>query len=272
MVIARDPAHRLSHRAEAPMTNRFGDDLDPLVAELAEDPVALAMLAGGPARAVDAVVVQLVREGRARADAGMITRTDTDPRPAVLGVSFTVRNGMGVLGSAPIQRVREQACSIGWVFEVVFTDLSRRGLAVSSLRRTWEPAGWSLVPVVPLSATALLLLDDGSRTAAAVTFGTALASILVTAGIVVSRPGHHGQNPTTTLGRAVLDRARAGAESDLVLGVALDGFAAMTDPGFRAAVQGDAADATWTWQRRSTDRTTVDDLARRLVLGDQSSH
>ena len=56
-----------------------------------------------------------------------------------------------------------------------------------------------------------------------------------------------------------------------MLGMALDGLAALTDPELRAVFQGNAADATWSWPRQAADRTTVDHLTRRLVLGEDPS-
>jgi uncharacterized protein (TIGR04222 family) len=231
---------------------------------------AVAMLAGGPGRVVDAVVVDLVEDGRIAGADGVLSHTPGDwPSGLRVRVRDVVETVVAAVGPADLVAVRERSCAIGMVFEMEFHELARRGLVVSPSRRDLASIGWALGTFVPLFAVVIAMLLDGSPGAqgsAVLAFGVIFVLTPLTVVLARRRPGYHGRDPRTAAGHALLDRIASTVDdaSGQAIRIALGGFAGPSDQNLRGAVQGGAADSAWIGPA-DQGGGRVDTLARRLV-------
>jgi uncharacterized protein (TIGR04222 family) len=238
-------------------------------AEVLEIPV-LAMLAGGPGRVVDAVVVDLMETGRIASRHGVLSLAGSDgPTGFRLRAQDVIGNTVAVVGPADVVTVRERACKINIAFEIEFNELARLGLVAGALRRDLVSIGWGLGTFVPLFAVVIAMLLDQSPAAqgsAVVAFGLIFVLPPLTVVLARLRPGYHGQDPRTAAGHALLGRITATVDdaTGQAVRVALGGFAGMTDQSMRANVQGSAPDSRWIGSGHRTG-STAETLARRLV-------
>jgi uncharacterized protein (TIGR04222 family) len=233
----------------------------------------LALLAGGPARAVDALLIDMIEKEQVTVHDGVLTHTPVSGEPVRLSLTpeFVIRNAIAAAGSARLAELRESACSINFVFELRFRELVQDGLAIGYLRRRFVPAGWAVGTFVPVFAVAMGMTarDQGTRWAVSdlVAWLLSFALMALALGVVLHRPGYGGSDPGSATGRAVLRRLRSEVDSTTsqAVRVALGGFAAMSQPEMRADVQGGAPDRGWRCTRHAGGAPEL--LVRRLLTG-----
>lgn len=234
----------------------------------------LAMLGGGPGRVVDAVLVDLAEQGQIMAHEGLIDVSfGRDTHDVRLTAPSVIGNTVAAHGPADLPTLREQACRIGFVFEMEFNRLTEKGLAVSPLRREYAPAGWGLTALGTLFVVSLGLLSDHSGGTGPWLLTIPLTLLVMALVITLARlrPGYHGHDPRTARGLELLRQAAADPpDPSQATKVAIGGFAAMSDHNLRAAVQGIAPESAWAWRSRS-DAGVVESLACHLASGTASS-
>jgi hypothetical protein len=232
----------------------------------------LALLTGGPAREVDADMVSFAERGLVHARDGRLETTDavdrmlTTPMDSPAYAPRWSRSESLTLVSVR-DRGREGVDAVrrgilGMFVRGRLHGLARRGLVISATRRKWEPmlvAGPTLLAMFGCSMAAIMntrpLVE--SEWPAAITIMAWLPVTLATALVYSARPGFHGRDPRSRLGRDVttlVAEVPAATQADLV---ARGGFAAMTDAGLRAAVQADATDSRWNIRWRAGSRSDV---------------
>jgi uncharacterized protein (TIGR04222 family) len=234
----------------------------------------LAVLSGGPARRIDAEVVDFVERGLVRADDGRLAVTDDVDRlldtpvdaPAYQS-SWSMEEAMTLVavrrdGADGIDAVRRGVVPFASRRRV--RRLAERGLLVTPLRRKWGPmsvAGPTLLGLFGCSMAAVTSAPAfASDWPAAISIFAWLPVTAATAYLYTRRPGYSGPDPRTRRGRdvtTVAAEAPAAGQADFV---ARGGFAAMTDRGRRAAVQGDAVDSRWNAGRRVGAHSDVNAL------------
>lgn len=225
--------------------------------------VDLALLSGGPVRAVDAQIVDFVERGLVATEGGVLRVSEEvdrmldtpveqlDSPPATLDEAMTL-NVVRRHGGDGLEAVRRGIHS--WQLRGRLARLGARGLVAGPQRRTWAPmivAGPLLLGlfVCWLGLIFSAPLDEVEWPAAM----SVMAWLPVTLGAAVlysRRPGFHGRDPRTRLGRdvvTIVGETQPSGQADLV---ARGGFAAMTDAALRRDVQGDAVDACWSVRRR----------------------
>ncbi|MEV0676020.1 TIGR04222 domain-containing membrane protein [Actinosynnema sp. NPDC050436] len=207
----------------------------------------LALLTGGPARAVDALLVGLVESGAARAEGGWVARAAGQARDA---------ESAAVLGELPetwenLTNVRDRvAANRAKLFLTRADDLVRRGFLARSRQRVslkWMCYGLLAPFVLEIGFIAVTGPHPGHSVAPLLVFqGTAMVVAWVLSAV---RPGGwRGYRPWTALGRAcagtLADRLAVPGASQAVL-TACGGLSAMTDEAMREAVRGRAPDGSW---------------------------
>ncbi|WP_158564121.1 TIGR04222 domain-containing membrane protein [Jiangella anatolica] len=234
-----------------------------------------ALLTGGVARAIDVAVLELVDRELVRAEDGRLTVTDEVDRmldtpmespeykpgygfdEAMILVSVRAKGRQG------LDAVRRDA--LKWNLRRRLRTLADRELLVTPLRRQWGP-GIVWVPTLlgmffcsmGLITTANPLEENEGP--AAVTILAWLPVSILTAFIWSRRPGYHGPDPRTALGRDIVEllQAELPADAPQAQRVAVGGFAAMTDDALRRAVQGNAVESRWSMPHgRRSDRYGV---------------
>lgn len=244
----------------------------PLAAEAAQtlSTTEIALLSGGPGRAIDAKVVELIETGHlialqgsfaltARGDAQLDEPLGAEAfDPLRADVLSTVRGG-GHRGLEVLRR-RSGAWALSWAMHAVV----RRRMIITPMRRQWN----AMVIIGPallgmFAASMGLVMNDfmgDLEIVGAITIGLWLPVALLIGVLWNMRPGFHGHDPQSRLGRDVLTFLRSRREehcSSEAERVALDGLAAIHDPALRAAVRGDAAESRWrvSFRRRKYDST-----------------
>lgn len=238
-----------------------------------------ALLSGGVVRWIDTAVVGFVERGLVRAADGRLTvRGDVDrmldtplDSPAHPGLatleeaivlSSVRRAGEGGLGA-----VRRSVAT--WDARRRLARLAERGLLITPRRRQWGPmivAGPVLLGLFGC-AMALIVAGPESEAQATIVIASWLPVSLGSAFLWSRRPGHHGRDPRSSVGRAVvadLRAARASSQADLV---ASGGFEAMTDEALRDAVQAGEPDSRWRVPLRRTGTTEVNALLAVQTIG-----
>jgi uncharacterized protein (TIGR04222 family) len=245
----------------------------------------LAVLCGGPARLIDTTVVDLTSRGLVHASHGALTVShemdrllDTPMDSPGYRPSFTDDEAMMLVavraaGRGGLDAVRREA--LGWDARVRAHGLAERGLLVTPVRRKWAPmivAGPTLLGLF-LGSMGLMTAGplDEIEWPLSITIMAWLPVTLLAALAYTRRPGYHGRDPRTRLGRAVaqLAQAHVAATATQADRVATGGFAGMTDGMLRAAVQGDAAESRWNIRGRVGAASDVNALvaAQSLDLG-----
>ena len=107
----------------------------------------------------------------------------------------------------------------------------------------------------------------GNQNAAALAIVGWVPVTLLTGYLMSRRRGFTGPDPRSALGLACVATAQADLSGNAGQAhrVALGGFAAMTDPRLRLAVQGGKADSVWQVPRRRPETSGIDLLAFDLV-------
>jgi uncharacterized protein (TIGR04222 family) len=253
--------------------------IDPAVvrdtlARLDPAPAEMGMLAGGPARMVDAIVVDLVERGAATAEDGVLSV----PREDVAGVvlrDLAILGAVQAAGAGGITAVRDEAAQLSSVFQGTYHGRGFDGLVVRPLRRTWEPAGVALTTlgVIALVTYAMIVAADGhDDVAIAVAVAGWLPVTILAAVLTTRRRGYRGPDPRTALGVACTELAlrELDVRASQASRVALGGFEAMTDRVLRIGVQSRAVSGAWPASRTQTARA-VDRFALELVRPAETS-
>jgi uncharacterized protein (TIGR04222 family) len=237
----------------------------------------LALLTGGPARITDARVVDFVAHGHVHATHGTLTVTETvdvfldspwetPDRPGRWTIDEThTLVALRDHGRGGIDAVRRE--TLRWEPRVRFHELAGRGLLVSPGRRKWS----GMIVAGPILLGLFLcwvgLISSGERLddieiPLAIIFGALLPVSLLAAWVWSWRPGFHGRDPRTRLGRdaSALARDRLAATASQADRVALGGFAALTDAHLRGSVQASAPDSRWDAARRFRAATEINAL------------
>jgi uncharacterized protein (TIGR04222 family) len=242
----------------------------------------LALLTGGPTRTVDAAVVELAARRLVVAADGRLTVTaevdrllDTPVGSAEYRPPFDPDEAMTLVsvraaGADGLEAVRRRALRLP--LRQRFAALAERGLVVTPSRRRWEPmavAGPTLVAlfVCWYGVLTSARLDETEWPSSIVVLSW-LPVTLLTAFLWSRRPGYHGGDPRSALGRDVSAEAPRALAPDARQAdrVAAGGFAAMTDDALRRAVRGNAAESRWRirWRR---DRTADANVALAAAIG-----
>lgn len=223
------------------------------------DRASVALLSGGAGRAVDAEIVHLAELGDVQAAGGALALTDAGRerlgRPVGPGgfdalaacVLVAVRDG----GAESLDALRRRTDA--WAHGYSLRRLVERGMIVTPLRRQWSAMVLVGPVLIALFGAAMgLIMNDfmGSNELAAVIVMLSWLPVALLVGVLWNRrPGYHGHNPQSRLGRDVLTELRARVAADPAATdadrVALDGFTAMRDGPLRREVQGATRDASW---------------------------
>lgn len=226
------------------------------------DRTDLALLSGGVARAVDATVLELVDRGLVLADGGKLSVDDEVDRlldtpmdspeytPPYSTEEGSVLVSVRRKGRDGLDDVRRDV--VKFYLRRRLRILADRGLLVTPLRRQWGPIvvwGPTLAGMFFCSIglmTSFNPMEEG-EIPTAITIFAWFPVTLLTAFIWSRRPGHHGPDPRTALGRDIVDVVREEQPDDATQAqrVAVGGFAAMTDDALRRAVQGHAVESRW---------------------------
>jgi uncharacterized protein (TIGR04222 family) len=221
-----------------------------------------ALLSGGVARAIDVSVLELVGRGLVLADGGRLTVSDEvdrlldtpmdgpEYRPPYAPDEGWVLVSVRAKGRQGLDAVRRDV--LKWNLRRRLRTLADREMLVTPLRRQWGPA----VVWVPTLAgmffcsiglmTSYTPLEEG-EIPTAITIVAWLPVAILTAFTWSRRPGYHGPDPRTALGRDIVELLQAELPEDAPQAqrVAVGGFAAMTDDALRRAVQGNAVESRW---------------------------
>lgn len=240
------------------------DEVRRALSDLDRSPAALGMLAGGPARMVDAIVTDLVGRGVVTADAGRLSSRQEDAT-GLTTREIAVIGAVKEVGAEGIGAVRDAAARIGFVFEGTLRSLGP--LVISPLRRTWGPAGTALATlgVIALASFGMIVADSRSIATALAIGGWVPITVLV-AVLTSRRTGCSGPDPRSALGVACTDLALQEVPRGAPQWhrVALGGFEAMTDAALRTAIQGEAGSGAWPPRARRPAHP-IDRLAADIV-------
>ncbi|MFT4217944.1 MAG: TIGR04222 domain-containing membrane protein [Micropruina sp.] len=222
--------------------------------------VDIALISGGPARAVDSQIVDLVERGLLRADGGWLRVSGTPVPDGRYADAVTVHT-VEIAGDVRLETLREQAGPFRHFLAVL--RLTRRRLIISPDRVAGAPAMvWAPTMAALFLCTMGMLVNDGNRShglpawaPAAISIGAWVVVPLLQLAIWCRQPGYHGKDPRSRLGRDVIDEltARIGPSTSQAFRVATGGFAAMTDDALRQAIMGTASDSEWDarpWRKR----------------------
>nr|WP_246401076.1 TIGR04222 domain-containing membrane protein [Jiangella mangrovi] len=235
-----------------------------------------ALLSGGVARAIDVTVLELVGRGLVLADDGKLTVSDEVDRmldtpmdspeyqPPYATDEGWILVSVRAKGRQGLDAVRRDVLKMR--LRTRLRTLADRGFLVTPLGRQWGPAiVWAptLIGMFLCSIGLMTSIDpfdeQGEIPAAITVFAWAPITIL-TAFIWSRRPGYHGSDPRTALGRDIVEllQAELPADDPQAQRVAVGGFAAMTDDALRRAVQGNAVESRWSVPHgRGSDRHGV---------------
>lgn len=220
----------------------------------------VALISGGPARAVDVQVVDLVERGLVAAERGRLAVSGAavpDGHYADALMVATIEEA----GREGLDAVRNRAGGFGHFTATL--RLTRRRLIVSPDRVAAAPALlWAPTMAVLFLCAIGMMTADGARAPglppwapAAISIGACVVVPLVQLAIWCLQPGYRGRDPRSRLGRDVVDElaAAVGPATSQAQRVAIGGFAAMTDPGLRRAIMGTTSDSGWDarpWRKR----------------------